>query len=1166
MKPEITKILTSTPRALTGWVLARQCLETPVLFVAENVRTLNEAEHMVRFFAPECRVFVFPAWDCLPYDYVSPRAALSAQRLRVLARLNDGDFPNIVMTTAEAFLQRLPPKESVANTRRMIAVGDTLERVRFLDFLIKSGYQREETVHSPGRFAVRGSLMDIFVSGHDHPVRMDFLGERIDSMDWFEPASQRRLEPVSSVELLPHRELQLTPANRACFRTKWRILFGAESNTHPFYQQIAKGEFPEGAEHYLPLFYKQACRHISEWLPQYQLIFEHGTRQELALRYEIIINHYAARGPKEYALPPESLYDSPESLARLLEGRVLAELTSAKDSPFSAQIAKIDNGGRSAPEFASARQAGQLWASVAKCIQARLAHKPIVLAASGSVALRRLRSVWATHELPELHRIRHLSELPARRIGLAELPILSGFETDSLLLLTDSDLLGAHRLAPARRKPPQSLRLDIADIEPGDFIVHIDHGIGRYEGIETLKLRGGVHECLLLSYAGEVSLYVPVENMESVSRFGGPDCGAALDRLGAGGWQKRRARTKARIFEMAAALIETAAKRQKARAERFAPPESGWEEFCARFPFVETEDQNRAMEDILADMGSGRPMNRLICGDTGYGKTEIALRAAFIAVHEGYQVILLAPTSLLVRQHLEIFRARFEGFPVTIAGLSRFDSSVSAKKLRAGLADGRIDIVIGAHGLLSPRIVFSRPGLVIIDEEQHFGVKQKEWLHALAETIHILTLTATPIPRSLQQALAGVRAMSLITTPPLDRLAVRNFVMTEQAAVIRDALRREKLRGGRVFYVCPRISDLEAAEEKIRRLAPDMKTALAHGKMSSQSVEPIMKDFVAGKLDVLVSTQIVESGLDIPGANTMIIEGAHRFGLAQLYQLRGRVGRGRARGYCYFLLPSGRALSVRARKRLAVMETMDALGAGFSLASHDMDIRGAGNLLGVEQSGHIREIGVELYQKMLTHAVRTLSQEKDGMAAPSIEELPKLHLGVPVQIPESYIPDSGLRLGLYRRISAIEEEKTLHALRSECADRFGTPPLELENLLFLIGLRNLCLKAGIARAEAHQASLVLYFRKNRFANPEGLLDWVGRHTDRLQLRSDHALVCHGQFAAPQQRLVMMKRLVTKISQLALSAPHPEEEALGVRAVSAGVLRESPMRAQKAVRR
>jgi transcription-repair coupling factor (superfamily II helicase) len=665
-------------------------------------------------------------------------------------------------------------------------------------------------------------------------------------------------------------------------------------------------------------------------------------------------------------------------------------------------------------------------------------------------------------------------------------------------------------------------------------VVHIDHGIARYEGLKTLDIQGAPHDTLELQYGGEAKLYLPVENIDLLTRYGAESDGVVLDRLGGAAWQSRKARAKERLREMADGLIRIAAERATKVSDPAEPPAGLFDEFCARFPYEETDDQLSAIGDVLEDLAAGRPMDRLICGDVGFGKTEVALRAAFVVAMSGRQVAVVAPTTLLARQHFKTFSERFEGWPVRVRRLSRLVPAKEQVETRDGLSRGEVEIVIGTHAVLSKQVSFRDLGLVIVDEEQHFGVKHKEKLKELRADVHMLTLTATPIPRTLQMSLSGIREMSIIATPPVDRLAVRTYVTPWDPVVLREALLREKYRGGQIYFVTPRVRDLPDLEQFLREQVPEVKFVVGHGQMAPTQLEEVMTAFYDGQYDVLLSTTIVESGLDIPTANTIILNRADMFGLAQMYQLRGRVGRSKARAYAYLTTPADRSITLSAEKRLKVLQSLDSLGAGFQLASHDLDIRGGGNLLGEEQSGHIREIGVELYQQMLEDAVNELKARAGaGEAGPDRGWSPQINTGAAVLIPDDYVPDLNVRLSLYRRISEAEKSQDREALAAELIDRFGPLPAEADQLLKVVAIKGLCREANVAKIDVGPKGAVVSFRNDDFPNPGGLVGFIGKNAIAWRLRPDNKVVVKGEWDTPRQRLDAAERVLAELAKLAV---------------------------------
>jgi transcription-repair coupling factor (superfamily II helicase) len=745
-----------------------------------------------------------------------------------------------------------------------------------------------------------------------------------------------------------------------------------------------------------------------------------------------------------------------------------------------------------------------------------------------------LGHVLTDHGLADLRPVATWPEalkLPPSAIGLAVLGLEHGFESENAALISEQDVLGDRLARPPRRpRRAQDFIAELTSLAAGDLVVHVDHGIGRFAGLKTIEVLDAPHDCLEIHYAGGDRLFLPAENLDLLTRYGTEDTAVDLDRLGGVGWQSRKARLKRRVLEIAEELLRVAAARKLRDAPRLSAPEGAFEEFCARFPYHETDDQRDAIVAVLDDLAAGRPMDRLVCGDVGFGKTEVALRAAFATAASGRQVAVVVPTTLLARQHFRTFSERFRGFPMRVAQASRLVAASELARVKAGLADGSIDIVIGTHALLGKTITFKDLGLVVVDEEQHFGVVHKERLKRLRNEVHVLTLTATPIPRTLQLALAGVRELSIIATPPVDRLAVRTFVTPFDSLIVREALLREKYRGGQAFYVCPRIEDLPHARRFLDEHVPEVRVATAHGQMPARQLENVMAAFYDGSFDVLLSTAIVESGLDIPTANTLIVHRADRFGLAQLYQLRGRVGRSKTRAYAIFTLPAERPVTAQAERRLKVLQALDQLGAGFELASHDLDIRGAGNLLGEEQSGHIREVGYELYQEMLTEAV---AQLEAGLSAPAPDKWsPQIAVGTPVMIPEAYVPDLAVRLGLYRRLADLENTAEIDAVAAELVDRFGPLPADVKTLLEVVAIKALCRRANVERVEAGPKGAVIAFRDGTFRNPDGLIAWIADPRSEARVRPDQTMVVHRDWATVDERMRGTRELLQRLVEIA----------------------------------
>jgi transcription-repair coupling factor (superfamily II helicase) len=1128
--------------------LAVAAASQTILHVARDDARLTRMTEALACFAPSLEVLALPAWDCLPYDRVSPNAEITGQRIDTLTRLASApsaERSRIVVTTVSALLQKIPPAEMFRAAVFAVEVGKRFSMETLGGFVAQNGYRRAETVREPGEYAIRGGIVDIFPPGAIEPVRIDLFGDEVERIRGFDPLSQRTTGRLDRIELKAMSEVTLDDAAIQRFRIRYRELFGAANDADLLYASISAGRVYIGMEHWLPLFHER-LETLLDYMPGAAITFDHQAEAVIATRLETIAEFYEARKTLVDAdkstlykpVPPELMFLDRAALDKTLARRWVANFTPFKNPEKTGEGASvIDAGGRLGRDFADARTNPDVnvFDAVREHIaKAQRAGRRVVVAGYSQGARDRLATLLREHGVPGVVALTNWSELDALgpdAVALIVLGLERGFEGDGLSVIAEQDILGERMVRPARKRSrAENFISEISALTAGDLVVHVEHGIGRYEGLETIEVSGAPHDCLRVRYDGGDKLFVPVENIEVLSRFGSEEAGVQLDRLGGAGWQARKARVKRRIQEIAEQLIRIAAERLVKPGDVIAAADGQYAEFCARFPYPETEDQLSAIDDAVRDLGAGKPMDRLICGDVGFGKTEVALRAAFLTVMSGYQVAIVVPTTLLARQHYATLRERFAGLPVRIGQLSRLTPVKEAAEVKVGLAQGSVDIVVGTHAVLAKSIAFKHLGLLVVDEEQHFGVKQKERLKELRANVHVLTLTATPIPRTLQLALTGVRDMSVIATPPIDRLAVRTFVLPYDPVVIREAILREHFRGGQSYFVCPRIEDLPAVHERLRTLVPEAKVVTAHGRLSPRELESVMSSFYDGKFDVLLSTNIVESGLDIPAVNTMIIHRADMFGLSQLYQLRGRVGRAKLRAYAYLTLPPGKVLTDAATKRLHVMQTLDTLGAGFTLASHDMDIRGAGNLLGEEQSGHVREVGIELYQQMLEEAVS--SAKGQSAAAGQREWTPQISLGTPVLIPENYVPDLGVRLGLYRRIALLVDRAEIDGFAAEMVDRFGALPQEVENLLRIVAIKRLCIDAGVDKLDAGPKGAVLAFRNNHFANPAGLVRFVTSEAATVKLRPDQRLVVRRAWEEEDARVAGVQQLLEKIAEIA----------------------------------
>ncbi len=1115
-----------------------------LLVICRDGPRMQAMETALGFFAPGIEILTIPAWDCQPYDRASPNGAVMARRMLTLSRLartTGRATPAIVLTTVNAALQRVPARAVLAQQSLSAAPGNVIAMADLQSWLETNGYLRTSTVREVGEYAVRGGILDLFAPGLEAPIRLDFFGDTLESIRSFDPETQRTTGNLRRLDLVPTAEMQITTETMSKFRLAYVRAFGGSTKGDALYEAVSEGRRHPGVEHWLPLFHDRLDT-LFDYLPDSGVVLDSQVEEAARERLTTIADYYDARktaleqdaSASYKPLPPDALYLSPGDWDRRRGGEAVVKL-----SPFAlagaSDGAMIDLEGRRGRAFAAERadeNANVFDAVTAHVAALRKDKKRVLVAAWSEGSRERLQPILEDHGLKALRPVASWSSAQALRgdeIALAVLGVEEGFETPDFAVIGEQDILGDRLVrAQKRRKRAQDFLSDVTSLSAGDLVVHVDHGIGRFVGLKTLTAAGAPHDCVELHYAGGDKLFLPVENIELLTRYGSEDAEAQLDKLGGGAWQARKARLKKRILEMAAGLIKIAAARALREAPKLVAPDGAYDEFAARFPYDETEDQAGAIDSVLEDMNSGRPMDRLVCGDVGFGKTEVALRAAFAAVMSGKQVAVVVPTTLLARQHYKTFAERFKGLPVTVAQASRMVGSADLAAAKKGLAEGTVDIVVGTHALLGKTISFKDLGLVIVDEEQHFGVGHKERLKELRAEVHVLTLTATPIPRTLQLAMTGVRDLSIIATPPVDRLAVRSFVTPFDPLIIREALLRERYRGGQAFFVCPRIEDLAEAEAFLREHVPEAKFIVAHGQMAAGDLEDRIGAFYDGKVDILLSTTIVESGLDIPRANTLIVWRADMFGLAQLYQLRGRVGRSKTRAYALFTLPEKKPVTPQAERRLKVLQSLDTLGAGFQLASHDLDIRGAGNLLGDEQSGHIKEVGYELYQQMLEEAV---SMMKAGLVEESVEDKwsPQITVGTPILIPETYVEDLGLRLQLYRRLGDLDTDEAIDAFAAEMIDRFGPLPDEVQHLVKVAVIKAYCRRANVEKVDSGPRGIVMTFREGKFANPAGLVRYIGEQGSLAKVRPDQKIVFIRDWPKAEDRLkgtaVILRNLV-----------------------------------------
>ncbi|PVH30194.1 transcription-repair coupling factor [Pararhodobacter oceanensis] len=1125
MAPE-RLLLGGAPEGYDAELIRREVAKrgAPVIHVARDDKRREAMRRALAFFAPDLTVITLPAWDCLPYDRVSPNPDILAQRMATLAGLAQGiPGPFVLLTTLSAAMQRLPSRATVEASHFTAEVGRQINEDALRAFLGRMGFSPSPTVREPGDFAVRGGIIDIFPPGDAEPVRLDLFGDVLDGLRRFDPVTQRTTGTLDRLELAPASEVILDEAAITRFRQSYRIEFGAAGSDDPLYEAVSAGRKHQGMEHWLGFFHDD-LENVFAYLPEASVMLDDQIDAVRATRWESIADQYDNRREAMVAkgrvdtvykpAPPASMYLDDAGWAAALSGQRVIQLSPLPQPPGPGVL---DAGARAGRSFSLERQQENvnIFSALRDYVQVERKARAVVIATWSEGAMERLAGLLAEHDLEGVGSVKD-----ARGIGkqgsvqLTVWPLESGFATQDLMVISEQDVLGERLVRVQKKRRAENFLTEAQGLSTGDLVVHVDHGVGRYTGLEMITAMGAPHECIALEYAGGDRLFLPVENIELLSRYGHET--GLLDKLGGGAWQAKKAKLKERIREMADKLIRIAAERELRKAPVLNPPEGLWEAFAARFPYAETEDQLTAIEAVIDDFDRGRPMDRLIVGDVGFGKTEVAMRAAFIAAMSGLQVAVVCPTTLLARQHYHSFAERFRGFPLIVRQLSRFVPAKEASATRAGIADGTVDIVIGTHAVLAKAVKFRNLGLMVIDEEQHFGVQHKERLKEMRSDVHVLTLTATPIPRTLQLSLTGVRDLSLIATPPVDRLSIRTYVSEFDTVTIREALLRERYRGGQSFFVVPRVADLPEIEEFLRDQVPEVSVLVAHGQLAAGELDARMNAFYDGKYDVLLATTIVESGLDIPQANTMIVHRADMFGLSQLYQIRGRVGRSKTRAYCYLTTKPRKPLTPQALRRLKTLGSIDSLGAGFNIASQDMDLRGAGNILGEEQSGHINEVGFELYQQMLEDTITRLRSGEltdlsEGQWAPQI------NLGVPVLIPETYVPDLDVRLGLYRRLSTLDKKVEFEGFAAELIDRFGELPKEVNTLLVVVRIKAMCKRAHIARLDAGPKGATVQFHQDKFPNPKGLVEFLHDQKAGAKIR-DNKVILTRNWATDKEKL------------------------------------------------
>lgn len=1076
------------------------------LVTAEPADT-QRLEGELAFFAPELRVAVFPDWETLPYDTFSPHQDLISERLATLWRIRQGEV-DVVLLPASTALVRLAPPSFLAGYTFHFKQKEKLDEAALKAQLTLAGYSHVSQVVSPGEYAVRGGLIDLFPMGSPVPYRVDLFGDEVDSIRTFDPDTQRSLYPVPEVRLLPGREFPMDEDARAAFRARWREKMEGDPTKVRLYKDIGSGIATAGIEYYLPLFF-DATATLFEYLGEAAAVVLHGEIDEALKRFwaDTRERHRFLQHDRERPiLPPEDLFLKPEDFFTLANAHAVLAVRGKEPVEWA----------RPLPDLSVERGAPD----PLKRLQLHLgATKHRVLVVAESEGRRESLLELLRDNRIEPPTVKSLDEFEAgeERYAIAVAPMAEGFfwtESD-IQFVTETELFATTPTARRRRKQEQAsdvntLIKDLSELKVGDPVVHLNHGIGRYVGLENIDLGDGPSEFLILEYADKATLKIPVSQLHLISRYTGvsPE-EAPLHRLGSGQWEKAKRKAAEQVRDTAAELLNLYARRaaREGFAFRFTPHD--YEAFAASFGFEETPDQKAAIHAVIQDMVSPRPMDRLICGDVGFGKTEVALRAAFVAVTGGKQVAILAPTTLLAEQHFQNIADRFGKWPVKVAELSRFRSAKEVKAALEGIADGTIDIVVGTHKLISKDVKFKRLGLLVIDEEHRFGVRHKEAIKAMRAEVDVLTLTATPIPRTLGMALEGLRDLSVIATAPQRRLAIKTFVRNEGTSVIREAVLRELKRGGQVYFLHNEVETIENRREKLQELLPEARIAVAHGQMPERQLESVMRDFVAQRHNVLLCSTIIETGIDVPSANTIVISRADKFGLAQLHQLRGRVGRSHHQAYAYLLVPDVEGLTKQAGQRLEAIQNMEELGSGFYLAMHDLEIRGAGEVLGENQSGNMMEVGFQLYNDMLSEAVRSLKAGREPDLLSPLSATTEINLHAPALLPDAYCGDVHTRLSLYKRLATAERAEQIDTMLEEITDRFGKLPPQGQTLFDVHRLRVLAKPYGVTKIDAGPALMVISFRPNPPVDAMRIIELVqkNRHiklagNDKLRIERD----------------------------------------------------------------
>lgn len=1101
------------------------------LLLTADSQSAERLQEELSFFAPELPVLHFPDWETLPYDLFSPHQDIISQRIAALYRLPELKHGVLVVPITTA-LHRLAPKRFLLGSSLVMQVGQQLDVNQMRGNLEAAGYRCVDTVYEHGEFAVRGALIDLFPMGSSQPYRIDLFDDEIETLRTFDPETQRSIDKVESIKLLPAREFPLEKKAVTDFRGRFRERFDVDFRRCPIYQDLSTGITPAGIEYYLPLFFEETAT-LFDYLPADTQVFSLPGIEKAAEQFWVDArSRYEDRrvDPERPLLPPADIFLPVEDCFARLKNwpRVVVSQDDIEEG-----VGRTRFDANPLPDLAIQAKAGEPLAALRRFIEE---YPGRVLFCAESAGRREvLLELLARLKLKP----NEFESWPAftaskQRLGICIAPLDDGLLLENLALVAESPLFGQRVMQRRRREKSRdggdNVIKNLTELREGAPVVHIDHGVGRYLGLVTMEFDGQAAEFLALMYAEEAKLYVPVASLHLIARYtGSDDALAPLHRLGSETWQKAKRKAAEQVRDVAAELLDIYARRAAREGYAFADPKADYATFSAGFPFEETPDQQAAIEAVYSDMLTAKPMDRLVCGDVGFGKTEVAMRAAFIAVHGGKQVAVLVPTTLLAQQHYNSFRDRFADWPVKVEVMSRFKSSKDVSDAMQQLAEGKVDIVIGTHKLLQDDVKFSNLGLVIIDEEHRFGVRQKEQLKTLRSEVDILTLTATPIPRTLNMAVAGMRDLSIIATPPARRLSVRTFVMEQNNPTIKEALLRELLRGGQVYYLHNDVKTIEKCAADLAELVPEARIGIGHGQMRERELEQVMGDFYHKRFNVLIASTIIETGIDVPSANTIIIERADKFGLAQLHQLRGRVGRSHHQAYAYLLTPPRKQMTDDAQKRLEAISNAQDLGAGFVLATHDLEIRGAGELLGDGQSGQIQAVGFTLYMEMLERAVKSIRKGEQPNLDQPLGGGPEINLRVPALIPDDYLPDVHARLIMYKRIANAADEDGLKELQVEMIDRFGLLPEPTKNLVRITLLKLQAEKLGIKKVDAGPQGGRIEFTTDTCVDPLTLIKLIQGAPNRYKFEGATLFKFQVPMERPEERFNTLEALFERLT-------------------------------------